>query len=78
MVMISVGLYSFLWGKRKDTKSQSLPEQAKTNAELTGLQFTAAVMPTTSPDNCRLYATGDVEDGSSNPRGLENKQRTML
>ncbi|KAK9914609.1 hypothetical protein M0R45_038378 [Rubus argutus] len=56
MVMISVGLYSFLWG----------------------LQFTAAVMPTTSPDKCRLYATGDVEDGSSNPRGLENKQRTML
>lgn len=75
MVMIIVGLYSFLWGKRKETKRQSLPEQAKTNAELTGLQLTAAVMPTTSPDNCRPAA---VEDGSSSPRGLENKQRTML
>ncbi|XP_050386506.1 WAT1-related protein At5g64700-like [Argentina anserina] len=54
MVMIIVGLYSFLLGKQKETKNMSLPEQAKTNAELAGGQLKAAVMPTTSPDNCLL------------------------
>ncbi|PRQ60609.1 putative EamA domain-containing protein [Rosa chinensis] len=84
MIMIILGLYSFLWGKRKETKSASLPEQAKTNAELTGSQLTAAVVPTTSPDNCQLCTDSisvDVEDGlktTENPRGLDNKRRTML
>ncbi|KAM1407602.1 hypothetical protein ACFX2F_002159 [Malus domestica] len=66
MVMIIVGLYSFLWGKRKERKasalpdSQAQPEPAKTNDEptATGSQLTAVVMPTTSPVH---YHGGGVE-----------------
>ncbi|XP_004307909.1 PREDICTED: WAT1-related protein At5g64700-like [Fragaria vesca subsp. vesca] len=86
MFMIIVGLYSFLMGKRKETKRVSLPEQVKTNAELTGSQLTAAVVPTTSPDNCHICpdiaVDVDHEDGLNkttvNPRGLEAKEITML
>ncbi|KAL6127476.1 hypothetical protein ACLB2K_070841 [Fragaria x ananassa] len=87
MFMIIVGLYSFLMGKRKETKRVSLPEQVKTNSELTGSQLTAAVVPTTSPDNCHICPDSiavdvDHEDGLNkttvNPRGLEAKEITML
>ncbi|KAL6122995.1 hypothetical protein ACLB2K_075518 [Fragaria x ananassa] len=87
MFMIIVGLYSFLMGKRKETKRVSLPEQVKTISELTGSQLTAAVVPTTSPDNCHICPDSiavdvDHEDGLNkntvNPRGLEAKEITML
>ncbi|EXB94721.1 Auxin-induced protein 5NG4 [Morus notabilis] len=54
-VFILLGLYSFLWGQRKEMKSlaqqrvEADEEQGKTNNEPAGSQLTATVVPSSSP-----------------------------
>lgn len=54
-VFILLGLYSFLWGQRKEMKSlaqqraEADEEQGKTNNEPAGSQLTAIVVPSSSP-----------------------------
>ena len=55
MVMIISGLYSFLWGKTKESKraarqNAKADEQGVVNIELGGPQLTATVVPSSSPD----------------------------
>ena len=55
MVLIIVGLYCYLWGKRKEPPSLPQPNVAagevstSMTAESTGVQSTATVVPSSSP-----------------------------
>jgi len=57
MVLILIGLYSFLWGKGKET--QCLPQESEEiatsmAAESVGLHSTAIIVPSSSPNNATL------------------------
>lgn len=61
MVLIIAGLYSFLWGRHEDTKvAPPLVEETgcggggvleETTLESGGLQSSASIVPTVSPNN---------------------------
>ncbi|KAA8540110.1 hypothetical protein F0562_026802 [Nyssa sinensis] len=66
MLLIVAGLYSFLWGKSKESKSMVAPKGADFEAVITvldsaGMQLTATVLPTVSPSNDTTYVE-DVSD----------------
>ena len=55
MILIILGLYSFLWGKRKESKKLAHEQEVENeepwttiNGKLAGLQLTAIDVPTTS------------------------------
>ncbi|XP_058206320.1 WAT1-related protein At5g64700-like [Rhododendron vialii] len=67
MSLIIAGLYSFLWGKSKESKNTTRPKLAMIEASVvvpdksTALQTSAVVMPTASPSTTTVAVFGNAK-----------------
>jgi len=64
MILILTGLYSFLWGKGKETETMAEASiQVSISTQSVGVHSTAMVVPNISPSNAIL---GDDEKTNTN------------